>query len=160
LPKTRDFRRALRQALSALVCPGRRTLSRIIWTNGGHDRSQAAEYCLYSRSEWQPQELFAPILKRALFTERKLLRLAPIAYEASADSSLWPEFLKGYTKAIKANAVSLQIYDFRRRLAGERIRARQPVIRCCLSLGERMGLTSQSRCRENLETGGWASLAV
>jgi hypothetical protein len=59
--QTRTFRRAL-------VCLGRRTPSRIIWANGGQDRSWAAEYFLYSRSEWQPQELFAPILKRALTT--------------------------------------------------------------------------------------------
>lgn len=64
--QTRTFRRAVRQALGGLVCLGRRTLSRIIWTNGGQDRSWAAEYFLYSRSEWQAQNLFAPILKRAL----------------------------------------------------------------------------------------------
>jgi hypothetical protein len=62
----RTFRRAVRQALGALVCLGRRTLSRIIWTNGGEQRSWAAEYFLYSRSDWDPQQLFAPILRRAL----------------------------------------------------------------------------------------------
>jgi len=64
--QTRTFRRAVRQALGALVCLGRRTLSRIIWTNGGQHRSWGAEYFLHSRSEWDPQELFAPILKKAL----------------------------------------------------------------------------------------------
>jgi hypothetical protein len=62
----RTFRRAVRQALGALVCLGRRTLSRIIWTNGGQQRSWGAEYFLHSRSAWDAQALFAPILKRAL----------------------------------------------------------------------------------------------
>lgn len=62
----RTFRRAARQALGALVCLGRRTLSRIIWTNGGAQRSWAAEYFLHSRSAWDPQQLFAPVLQRAL----------------------------------------------------------------------------------------------
>lgn len=65
-PQERSWRRAARQALGLLVCLGRRTLSRVIWTNGGQDRSWAAEYFLHSRCEWEPQALFAPILHRAL----------------------------------------------------------------------------------------------
>lgn len=65
-PQSRTFQRALRQALGSLVCLGRRCLSRIIWTNGGQHRSWGAEYFLHSRCEWQPQELFRPILQRAL----------------------------------------------------------------------------------------------
>ena len=44
----------------------RRCLTRIIWTNGGQDRSWSAEYFLFSRCLWDPQRLFQPILKRAL----------------------------------------------------------------------------------------------
>jgi hypothetical protein len=62
----RTARRAVRQALGSLVCLGRRTLSRVIWTNGGEQRSWSAEYFLHSRSEWDPQQLFAPILERTL----------------------------------------------------------------------------------------------
>ena len=58
--------RAMRQGLGALMCVGRRTLTRIIWANGGEQRSWAAEYFLHSRARWEPQALFAPILKRAL----------------------------------------------------------------------------------------------
>src|ERR1019366_4177579 len=65
-PQSRTFQRAVRQALGSLVCLGRRGLSRIIWTNGGQHRSWGAEYFLHSRCEWQPQELFRPILQRAL----------------------------------------------------------------------------------------------
>jgi DDE superfamily endonuclease len=65
-PQQRTFQRAVRQALGSLVCLGRRCLTRIIWTNGGHQRSWSAEYFLHSRCRWEPQQLFQPILKRAL----------------------------------------------------------------------------------------------
>jgi DDE superfamily endonuclease len=65
-PQQRTFRRAVRQALGSLVCLGRRCLTRIIWTNGGQSRSWSAEYFLHSRCQWEPQQLFQPILKRAL----------------------------------------------------------------------------------------------
>lgn len=64
--QVRSFRRAQRQALGLLICLGRRTLSRILWTNGGQQRSWSGEYFLYSRSPWEPQELFTPILQQAL----------------------------------------------------------------------------------------------
>jgi hypothetical protein len=52
--------------VGSLVCLGRRTLSRIIWTNGDQQRSWGSEYFLHSRCRWEPQRLFTPILKRAL----------------------------------------------------------------------------------------------
>jgi hypothetical protein len=65
-PQRRSFERALRQSLGGLVCLGKRTISRIIWTNGRQKLSWASEYFLHSRCQWNPQELFFPILKRAL----------------------------------------------------------------------------------------------
>lgn len=65
-PQDRSTLRAVRQALGSLVCLGRRTLTRIIWTNGRQDRPWAGEYLLHSRSPWEAQELFAPILKGGL----------------------------------------------------------------------------------------------
>ena len=65
-PQQRTFQRALRQALGSLICLGRRCLTRIIWTNGGQNRSWSAEYFLHSRCQWAPQQLFRPILKSAL----------------------------------------------------------------------------------------------
>jgi DDE superfamily endonuclease len=65
-PQQRTFQRGVRQALGSLVCLGRRCLTRIIWTNGGENRSWSAEYFLHSRCQWEPQELFRPILKQAL----------------------------------------------------------------------------------------------
>lgn len=65
-PQQRTFQRAVRQALGSLVCLGRRCLSRIIWAWGGQQRGWSGEYFLHSRCQWQPQDLFAPILRRAL----------------------------------------------------------------------------------------------
>jgi hypothetical protein len=65
-PQQRTFERGARQALGSLICLGRRCLTRIIWTNGGQNRSWSAEYFLHSRCQWEPQQLFQPILKRAL----------------------------------------------------------------------------------------------
>lgn len=65
-PQTRTFERAIRQAIGTLICMGRRTLSRIIWTNGGQDRSWGAEYFLHSRCHWDAQRLFEPVIHRAL----------------------------------------------------------------------------------------------
>jgi hypothetical protein len=65
-PQPRTYQRGVRQALGSLVCLGRRCLTRILWTNGGQSRSWSAEYFLHSRCRWEPQQLFRPILKRAL----------------------------------------------------------------------------------------------
>lgn len=65
-PRQRSFQRGVRQALGSLVCLGRRCLTRIIWTIGGQNRSWSAEYFLHSRCQWEPQQLFRPILQRAL----------------------------------------------------------------------------------------------
>jgi hypothetical protein len=65
-PQQRTFQRGVRQALGSLVCLGRRCLTRILWTNGGQNCSWSADYFLHSRCRWDPQQLFRPILKRAL----------------------------------------------------------------------------------------------
>ncbi len=76
-PQARSCRRAVRQALGSLVCLGRRTVSRIIWTNGGAQRSWSGEYFLYSRCQWDSQQLFPPILKRGLaFNPGRLVGVA------------------------------------------------------------------------------------
>jgi hypothetical protein len=62
----RTLLRAQRQALGALLCLGRSTLSRIIWTAGREQKSWSGEYFLHSRAEWNPHALFAPVLREAL----------------------------------------------------------------------------------------------
>lgn len=65
-PQSRTYCRAVRQALGGLICLGRRTVSRIIWTNGGQHKDWRADYFLFSRAQWDPAQLFTPILQRAL----------------------------------------------------------------------------------------------
>ena len=65
-PQSRTYLRAVRQALGTLICLGRRTLTRIIWTNGGAHKDWRADYFLFSRAKWDPAQLFTPILQRAL----------------------------------------------------------------------------------------------
>src|SRR2546426_4751458 len=65
-PQQRSWKKAARQGVGFLACLGRRTLSRIIWTNGGQQRSWSSEYFLHSRCRWDAEQLFAPILRRGL----------------------------------------------------------------------------------------------
>jgi hypothetical protein len=65
-PQQRTVQRAVRQGLGARVGLGRRCLSRIIWTQGRQPRSWSGEYFLHSRCPWDPQTLFAGVLRRAL----------------------------------------------------------------------------------------------
>jgi DDE superfamily endonuclease len=62
----RTLLRAQRQALGALLCLGRSTLSRIIWTTGREQKNWSGEYFLHSRAQWNPHALFEPILRQAL----------------------------------------------------------------------------------------------
>jgi hypothetical protein len=62
----RTFLRAVRQGLGSLLCLGRSTLSRIIWTTGREQNSWSGEYFLHSRAQWDPHALFAPMLREAL----------------------------------------------------------------------------------------------
>jgi len=59
-PQRRTFQRPVRQALGALVCLGRRCLSRIIWTHGGQQRSWSSEYFLHSAVSGSPKRSSLP----------------------------------------------------------------------------------------------------
>jgi hypothetical protein len=76
-PQQRTWKRSVRHALGTLWCLGRRTLTRIIWTNGGQNSSWGQEYLFYSRSPWDPQPLFLPLLRQALsFCPHRLVGVA------------------------------------------------------------------------------------
>jgi hypothetical protein len=62
----RTYLRATGQALGGLLCLGRRTLTRILWTNGREQMPWAADYHLHSRSPWEAQALFDTIWQNAL----------------------------------------------------------------------------------------------
>lgn len=63
--QARSGERALQQALGALLALGRRTLSRSLWALGRQHDDWSADYKLHSRSPWQSQDLFQPVLQRA-----------------------------------------------------------------------------------------------
>jgi hypothetical protein len=65
-PQTRTTNRAIRQALGSLICLGRRTLTRIIWTTGREIWAWSSEYFLHSRCRWSPEEIFRPIVEGSL----------------------------------------------------------------------------------------------
>ncbi len=62
----RTHQRAVRFALSFLVCLGRRTISRAICAQQRQFQSWGADYKLFSRSRWSPRSLFDVVLKLAL----------------------------------------------------------------------------------------------
>jgi hypothetical protein len=73
----RTWVRATRQALGGLLVLGRATLSRILWTNGREQKAWSGEYFLHSRAAWDPQALFAPLLKQGVaFCPGKLVGVA------------------------------------------------------------------------------------
>jgi hypothetical protein len=62
----RSFHRALSQALGTLAALGRRTLSRALWAEGRQQQDWSADYRLHARAPWKPEDLFQPILEKAL----------------------------------------------------------------------------------------------
>ena len=65
-PSRPTFKRAVAQALGGLLALGRRTITRILCTNGRAQLPWAADYHLHSRCVWEPQGLFDPIWREAL----------------------------------------------------------------------------------------------
>jgi hypothetical protein len=63
--QTRSGQRAVQQALGSLLALGRRTLSRSLWALGRQNRDWSADYKLHSRSHWEAQDLFQPVLTEA-----------------------------------------------------------------------------------------------
>jgi hypothetical protein len=62
----RSFNRAVRQALGALTTLGRRTLSRLIASQGRQQQDWSADYRLHARAPWRTDCLFQPVLDKAL----------------------------------------------------------------------------------------------
>ena len=59
----RSFVRALRLSLAQILTPGQRSLSRLIASSGHQDRDWTADYRLFSRSPWQTERLFRPVIE-------------------------------------------------------------------------------------------------
>jgi hypothetical protein len=58
--------RAMELSLGTLCALGRRTLSRSICAVGRQHRDWSADYKVFSRSQWEPDQLFTPVLKEYL----------------------------------------------------------------------------------------------
>jgi len=66
LPQQRSLGRTIALGVGLLCGVGKRTITRAI---GFHDNTQkdwSADYKMFSRSPWEPRDLFAPILREAL----------------------------------------------------------------------------------------------
>jgi hypothetical protein len=62
----RSFSRALRLSLAQILTPGQRLLSRLIAASGRQDLDWTGDYKLFSRSPWQTEHLFRPVIKHCL----------------------------------------------------------------------------------------------
>lgn len=65
-PQERSLLRATALAFGILCGVGRRTLTRAISFQGNTQKDWSADYKVFSRSPWEPQALFDPILEQAI----------------------------------------------------------------------------------------------
>jgi DDE superfamily endonuclease len=131
-PQSRTYLRAVRQALGTLICLGRRTLTRIIWATGGQNRDWRAEYFLFSRCQWNPAQLFTPILQRALawcpgrylgvaIDDTRLHKTGPQIQQAFYQRDpLSPKFYTNLMFGLRFLQASLLVPLFRRAKVGTR----------------------------------------
>lgn len=61
-PQFRTYQRSVFLALSQVMTPGTRTISRLIACAGRHLEDWSAHYRLFSRSQWSAQALFDPVI--------------------------------------------------------------------------------------------------
>ena len=62
----RTWKRARRLGLSQLACLGRHTLAGLICAGGRQGDDGSADYRLFARDRWNPDDLFAPVVRGAL----------------------------------------------------------------------------------------------
>ncbi len=65
-PRRRTARRAVNLMFAALLCSGRKWLTRLLCVMGRGQRDWSADYKLFSRSKWKAQELFTPAVEESL----------------------------------------------------------------------------------------------
>ena len=58
----RTWERARRMGLCQLACAERHTITNLICTGGHQDDDWSADYRLFSRAVWNPNDLFAPVV--------------------------------------------------------------------------------------------------
>src|SRR5580692_12823770 len=131
-PQSRTYLRAVRQALGTLICLGRHTLTRIIWANGGEQQNWRPEYFLFSRSQWNPAQLFTPLIQRALgwcrgryigvaIDDTRLHKTGPRIQQAFLQRDpLSPKFYVNLMFGLRFLQASLLVPLFRRAKVGAR----------------------------------------
>jgi hypothetical protein len=62
----RTLKLAIRQAIGALLAPGRKTISRFICAVGRDQEPWSSEYRLFSRAAWEVSDLFLPAIQHTL----------------------------------------------------------------------------------------------
>ena len=80
----RSLQRALTVGLGLLCGVGKRTITRSIGFQGNTQKDWSADYKVFSRSPWEPRDLFTPILEHAI-QEHDLKRLV----FSTDDTRLW-----------------------------------------------------------------------
>lgn len=65
-PQARTHKRAIEHAIASVCVLGRRTLSRSLAALGRSDCDWSADYRMFSRSRWQPERLFDPVIDEHL----------------------------------------------------------------------------------------------
>jgi hypothetical protein len=66
LPQQRSLERTSALGVGILCGVGKRTITRAIGFHGNTQKDWSADYKMFSRSPWEPRELFAPILRHAI----------------------------------------------------------------------------------------------
>jgi hypothetical protein len=80
----RSLQRALALAFGILCGVGKRTVTRAISFHGNTQKDWSADYKIFSRSPWEAQALFNPILEQAI-TQEKLNRIVV----STDDTRVW-----------------------------------------------------------------------
>lgn len=75
----RTLHRAIEHAIAMPCAMGRRTISRAICALGRQHQDWSADYKLYSRSQWDPRQLFTPVLPT--FLRRYRSGFVPIGFD-------------------------------------------------------------------------------
>lgn len=70
LPQQRSLERTIALGMGILCGLGRRTITRAIGFHGNTQKDWSADYKMFSRSPWNPRDLFTPILEEALAQHR------------------------------------------------------------------------------------------
>jgi hypothetical protein len=85
-PQKRTFHRAITLSFGILGAVGKRTLTRAITVHGNTQKDWSADFKLFSRSPWDPQDLFDPILAKVIQIQKQPLSRIVVSVD---DTRVW-----------------------------------------------------------------------